>query len=278
MLRDIAHIFKGTQSQFEVGWDEKNFAISLTTDEPYTGEGVGFNMTKPHIKETGLKSSATIFKNGKEIKILGYTINGNTYFKIRDLGYELNIDVSWDEINKIVVLKSDNITIDEDIKKHTTEAQKQEMREYMLKLINEARQERGLVKLELDDTLTEIAEYKSADLKETGVFSHDGSYGTHRDLMAMFDHTYTYTGENIAMGQISAEMLFNSWWSSEGHRENMMRPEFRKIGIGFADKEYNIRGLYNVPDDLENKVEYNETLEIYVHEGWSYYASQIFGN
>jgi len=323
MLRDVAHIFKGTAAEFEVGWDGEKFAISLETGKPYTGEGVGFNMTKPHIKETGLKSKATIYKDGEEIKLLGYTIYGNTYFKLRDLGYEFDIGVSWDSVNKTVVLKSDGTLIEEELElakeeeeevveeveeveedevvkedekltepeewdpfntadlaidwdnvKPTTEKEKQEMREYMLKLINEKREERGIVKLKLDDKLIEISEFKSADMKEYG-YGHNGSYGTFRDLMVM-NGINVSAGENVAMGQISAEMFFNAWWTSKGHRENMMRPEFRKIGIGFADKEYQVLGLHKVPSDIEDEVVYKELVDTYYYEGWSFYGTQHF--
>ncbi|MFO7887387.1 MAG: CAP domain-containing protein, partial [Eubacteriales bacterium] len=310
MLRDIAHIFKGTEAQFEVGWDGEKFAISLELGKEYTGEGVGFNITKPHIKETGLKSKATIYKDGKEIKLLGYTIHGNTYFKLRDIGEEFNIGVSWDSINKVVVMKSDgtvldtelakeeqeveekeeleepeefdpfntdHIKIDWDNVKPTTEEKKQLMREIMLDLINEAREERGLVKLELDDTLTEVAELKSADMKETGVYSHNGTYGTPRELISLFgDYSKNYTGENIDRGAMSAEKMFERWWESKAHRENMMRPKFRKIGIGFADWEYKIRGGFEKPIGTENIIEYHEGLKTYFFEDWTLYGTQIF--
>jgi len=297
MLRDIAYIFKGTEAEFEVSWNGEKFEISLETEKPYTGEGVGFNMAKPHIKETGLKSRATIYKDGEEIKLLGYTIYGNTYFKLRDLGYEFDIGVSWDSVNKTVVLKSDgtlikeekeltepeewepfntsDLEIDGDNVKPTTEAKKKEMREYILKLINEKREEKGLVKLKLDDELTKIAEFKSSDMKENG-YGHNGSYGTLRDLMEMYGCNYRYAGENIAMGQMSAEMFFNGWWNSKGHRENMMRSEFRKIGIGFADKEYQVVALNTVPSDIEDDVVYKELLDTYYYEGWSLYGTQTF--
>lgn len=109
MLRDIAYIFKDTSAQFEVGWDGEKKAISLITEAPYSGEGVGFAITGPHVKEFGLKSNADIYKDGELEAILGYNIKGNTYFKLRDLGEELNIGVKWDPENKVVVLKSDGI-------------------------------------------------------------------------------------------------------------------------------------------------------------------------
>jgi uncharacterized protein YkwD len=39
-------------------------------------------------------------------------------------------------------------------------------------------------------------------------------------------------GENIAMGQDSAEQVMNDWMNSQGHRENILNPNFKKIGVG----------------------------------------------
>jgi uncharacterized protein YkwD len=36
-------------------------------------------------------------------------------------------------------------------------------------------------------------------------------------------------GENVSLPEI-----FEAWMKSKGHRENIMKPEFREIGIGIA--------------------------------------------
>ena len=40
--------------------------------------------------------------------------------------------------------------------------------------------------------------------------------------------------ENIAynMGSFTAEDIYDQWYSSDGHRRNMMNPNFTKMGIG----------------------------------------------
>ncbi len=107
MLRDIAYVFNGTKVQFEVGWDQEKFAINLETGKPYTGAGVGFEMDTPHVEEKGIKSKASIYKDGEEALLLGYTIEGYTYFKLRDLGNELGFDVGYESASQTVVLRSD---------------------------------------------------------------------------------------------------------------------------------------------------------------------------
>ena len=40
--------------------------------------------------------------------------------------------------------------------------------------------------------------------------------------------------ENIAAGYKSPEIVVNAWMNSEGHRANIMNPNFRKIGVGYV--------------------------------------------
>jgi uncharacterized protein YkwD/uncharacterized protein YxeA len=310
MLRDLAYIFNGTKAQFEVGWDGEKFAISLETGKPYTGKGVGFEMKTPHVAEKGYKSRATIYKDGKEAVLLAYTIQGYTYFKLRDLGDEMGFGVKWDDKNQTVVLLSDKdaempvVTPDpvevadkeeewdpfkdynpfgvEEVDlskvKGITESQKQQMREEMLVLINKARKEAGAGPLVLDNNLIKMSEYKATDLKKTGVLSHDGSYGSVLDLARMFNENAV--GENVLSGGMSAEHMFTMWWNSPGHKANMMNPKYKRIGIGFAEDRAETVAIAKVYKDLEKlayKVQYNEVTKLYHISTMNYWAAQNFG-
>jgi len=51
---------------------------------------------------------------------------------------------------------------------------------------------------------------------------------------------YRTAGENIERSypasNASAEMYFNNWMNSSGHRENILNENFSQIGIGFDSK------------------------------------------
>lgn len=310
MLRDLAYIFNGTKAQFEVGWDQEKFAINLKTNTTYSGKGEGFEMKTPHVAEKGYKSRATIYKDGKEAVLLAYTIKGYTYFKLRDLGDEMGFGVKWDDKNQTVVLLSDKdaeipvVTPDpvevadkeeewdpfkdynpfgvEEVDlskvKGATESQKQQMREEMLVLINKARKEVGAGPLVLDNNLVKMSEYKAADLKKTGVLSHDGSYGSVLDLARMFNENAV--GENAIMGGLSAEDMFNRWMNSPGHKANIMNPDYKRIGIGFAEDRAETVARAKIDSGLEKlayKVQYNEVTKLYHISTMSYWAAQNFG-
>ena len=42
--------------------------------------------------------------------------------------------------------------------------------------------------------------------------------------------------QNIAAGQQTPEEVMNSWMNSEGHRANILTPEFTHMGLGYAEK------------------------------------------
>jgi len=104
----------------------------------------------------------------------------------------------------------------------------------VVRLVNIERQKNGLSALEIDTELSNIARLKSQDMAEKGYFSHTSpTYGSPFDMMKQFGIRYSYAGENIAKGQSSAESVVNAWMNSEGHRANILSPNFTKIGVGY---------------------------------------------
>lgn len=107
-LRDIAYILNGTDSQFNVTWDGANNRIILTDDAAY--QEVGGEMTSSvsaAIKNVS-ESDSTIVLDGKTLSLTGYRINGNNYYKIRDVGSALGFSVDFDPETEIVLIGSAN--------------------------------------------------------------------------------------------------------------------------------------------------------------------------
>jgi uncharacterized protein YkwD len=66
-------------------------------------------------------------------------------------------------------------------------------------------------------------------------FSHTGPDGSQpRDRAERSGYRGSSWGENIAMGQRTAEEVMQSWMGSTGHRANILRREYQDIGIGQA--------------------------------------------
>lgn len=94
-LRDLAYVLSGTGKQFEVGWDGAANAISLTSGKGYTPVGGEMSARGSGAKQAA-PSTSRILLDGKEISLTAYNIDGNNYFKLRDIGQTFDFGVGWD--------------------------------------------------------------------------------------------------------------------------------------------------------------------------------------
>nr|WP_017378659.1 CAP domain-containing protein [Paenisporosarcina sp. TG-14] len=104
----------------------------------------------------------------------------------------------------------------------------------VLTLTNQERAKEGLKALATDAKLMNAAREKSTDMRTNKYFSHTSpTFGSPFDRMKALGIDYRAAGENIAMGQKSAEEVVKAWMESPGHRENIMKANFTHIGIGY---------------------------------------------
>lgn len=101
----------------------------------------------------------------------------------------------------------------------------------VLELVNKYRAENGLGKVEFDVSVKKAADKRAQEIQS--VFSHTRPDG--RDCFSVLSEygiSYRGAGENIAMGQSSAHEVMNDWMNSDGHRKNILNPNFTKLGVG----------------------------------------------
>jgi len=116
------------------------------------------------------------------------------------------------------------------------ESQLSEFELEVVELTNNERAKAGLAALEVDEELSRVAREKSRDMSVSGYFDHNSpNYGSPFDMMRSYGVTYQTAGENIAKGQRSPQEVVNAWMNSEGHRANIMNPNFTHIGVGFVE-------------------------------------------
>jgi uncharacterized protein YkwD len=102
----------------------------------------------------------------------------------------------------------------------------------MLELVNEERANAGLKPLAWDERLVPIARQHSEEMFKLKYFAHQSPVtGSPFDRLKAGGVTYTRAGENLAYAQ-SVTVAFRGLMESPGHRENILRPEFTRIGIG----------------------------------------------
>lgn len=106
-LRDIAFVLSGTSKQFEVTWDEANKRVNMMSGTPYTSVG-GELAAGDGTAKTATNGTSNIGKDGTSVSLKAYLINGNNYFKLRDLGKLFDFGVSWDGANNCVLIDSES--------------------------------------------------------------------------------------------------------------------------------------------------------------------------
>lgn len=102
-----------------------------------------------------------------------------------------------------------------------------------LKLLNNYRAAHGLKKLRFDKRLLRTADWMAADMPKFDYFAHV-DHLTRDPFQRLSDFKYpdnTWRGENLAAGNFEAEETFQQWVDSPPHRENMLNPNYRAVGL-----------------------------------------------
>ncbi|QIR41927.1 CAP domain-containing protein (plasmid) [Tolypothrix sp. PCC 7910] len=116
-------------------------------------------------------------------------------------------------------------------------------------LTNNERRQHQLPDLTFNWELAWAAMKHSANMANQDFFDH-------RDLenRVRSEGYQGSVGENIYAGGSTAEAVVNGWMDSPGHRDNILNPQYREIGVGYFFLE-------NDPGSLN----------------YRYYWTQIFG-
>ena len=187
------------------------------------------------------KNGEYIFEQTKN-KILAPVVEvkeGVTFISLTTFEKIFNLNVKWDSSLKTATIVFNNSNVDNNINsKMSTE----EMEKDVIKLVNEERSKHGLGLLKVDETLTKAARLKSNDMQQNEYFDHESpAYGGPTDMLKdifgyEFNGYYLGAGENIASGQTTARQVVDDWLNSKAHKENILNPNYKYIGVGLKDK------------------------------------------
>lgn len=101
----------------------------------------------------------------------------------------------------------------------------------VVRLVNQERAKAGLSALSTNTSIRFAAQTRAAEQKQS--FSHTRPNGSHfSTALTQSGVRFRGAGENIAMGQKTPEQVMNAWMNSQGHRENILNPNFTSIGVG----------------------------------------------
>jgi hypothetical protein len=102
-------------------------------------------------------------------------------------------------------------------------------------LVNASRARFGLKKLAADAKLARFATSRCADMRDRNYFDHiTPDRKSPFDLARGAGIRFKSMGENIAYGNYNAILAHESFMNSKGHRDNILKKAYRKIGTGAA--------------------------------------------
>jgi uncharacterized protein YkwD len=104
------------------------------------------------------------------------------------------------------------------------------------RLINQQRAASGLPPLNWSNELWCAARGHSVDMATNNCFSHYGCLdnSTPWQRIASCSYQVATGGENIAAGYPNPASVVQVWMESSGHRANILNPNFRDLGVGYA--------------------------------------------
>jgi hypothetical protein len=109
----------------------------------------------------------------------------------------------------------------------------------LISLTNKERKGAGLNTLRKNDKLTRAALAKGNDMLKKQYWSHFGPNGeTPWQFITSAGYNYVYAGENLAKDFQTSLDTHLAWMNSKTHKENIVKPEFKDIGIAIVSGQF----------------------------------------
>jgi uncharacterized protein YkwD len=106
----------------------------------------------------------------------------------------------------------------------------------LLDLTNAERKKEELPPLKASALLSKAARAHSQNMAKQGKLEHELDEKTPVDRIKETGYKIRRAGENIAFGSDNLPLaeIMKLWMESEGHKANIMNPDFTELGVGIA--------------------------------------------
>ncbi len=104
--------------------------------------------------------------------------------------------------------------------------------EKIVLLVNQERINNQLSPLSLSPELSTAATQKAADMFTKNYWAHISPTGVSPwQFISSSGYSYIYAGENLAKSFNTSEEVVKAWMNSSAHKANILKPEYKDIGI-----------------------------------------------
>lgn len=106
----------------------------------------------------------------------------------------------------------------------------------VIELTNQERAKVGASALVLNSLLSEAAQRKAGDMFAFGYWAHNSPSGRSPwDFFKEVGYRFSSAGENLARDFASPEAVVAAWMASPTHKDNILNPNYREIGLAVVD-------------------------------------------
>lgn len=106
----------------------------------------------------------------------------------------------------------------------------------VIELTNKEREKKGLPPVTENEALDKAAEAKAANMFSENYWAHFAPSGkTPWDFILGAGYNFTYAGENLAKNFYKSDDVVEAWMASKTHRDNLLNPNYRDIGIAVVE-------------------------------------------
>lgn len=110
----------------------------------------------------------------------------------------------------------------------------------LLTLTNQKRASQGLGPLVLNSQLSQAASQKAADMFKDNYWAHFSPSGKSPwDFIINSGYRYSFAGENLAKDFNDSQSVMNAWIASSSHRDNILKTEYKDIGLAIINGTLN---------------------------------------
>jgi hypothetical protein len=109
----------------------------------------------------------------------------------------------------------------------------------LINLVNQSREAQGLGILAENQKLDQAAMLKAEDMLKNNYFAHNSPQGiTPWYWFLQSGYNYKYAGENLAIGFMDSKEIFNAWFDSPSHKENILNPNYKESGLAILNGNF----------------------------------------
>ena len=117
----------------------------------------------------------------------------------------------------------------------------------LIKLTNQGREALGFGHLTENSQLDKAASLKAQDMIAQDYFAHQSPEGKSPWYwIKSANYDYQYAGENLAIGFLDSEEVYQAWNNSPSHKANLFNPNYQDIGITVLKGDFQGNEIYVV--------------------------------